>query len=102
MRPDASELIKKLEYEYDQGEGFLGLLRSGRFSAPAAARFRRLLQAVDPGDEGVIDRRVVALLWYVPLIMQWQEPRLSRPDAESMRRTLEWVTAELERILGVP
>lgn len=78
MTLDAKQLISDLEAEYDRSEGFLGLLRAGHFDSLARDRFLRLLQCIDLGTSGSIDRRVVALLWYVPLFMQWQERAPSR------------------------
>lgn len=102
MTPDATKLIPDLEAEYDQDEGFLGLLRAGHFDSLARDRFFRLLQSIDPGTSGSIDRRVVALLWYVPMFMEWQERRLDADEQEALRAAANRVTSELERILGMP
>ena len=102
MTPDPVKLIPGLEAEYDQDDGFLGLLRAGHFDGLARDRFFRLLQSIDPGTSGSIDRRVVALLWYVPLFMQWQERRLDTAEREALQAAANRVTSELERILGVP
>lgn len=102
MTQDAKQLISDLEAEYDQDEGFLGLLRTGHFDSLARDRFLRLLQSIDLGTGGSIDRRVVALLWYVPLFMQWQERRLDADERVALQAAANRVTSELERILGVP
>ena len=62
MKQDAKQLIAALEAEYDQDEGFLGLLRTGHFDSLARDRFLRLLESIDLGANVSIDRRVVALL----------------------------------------
>lgn len=102
MTQDAKQLISDLEAEYDQEEGFLGLLRSGHFDSLARDRFLRLLQSIDLGTSGSIDRHVVALLWYVPLFMQWQERQLDADERKALQAATNRVTSELERILGVP
>jgi hypothetical protein len=102
MTRDAKQLISDLEAEYDQDEGFLGLLRAGHFDSLARDRFFRLLQSIDLGAHASIDRRVVALLWYVPLFMQWQERRLDTDEREALQAAANRVTSQLERILGVP
>ncbi len=99
---DVEGLISDLEAEYDQDLGFLGLLRAGHFDSLARDRFLRLLESIDLGAGGPIDRRVVALLWYVPLFMQWQEPRLDADERQALQAATNRVTSELERILGVP
>jgi hypothetical protein len=102
MKQDAKQLIAALEAEYDQDEGFLGLLRAGHFDSLARDRFLRLLESIDLGANVSIDRRVVALLWYVPLFMQWQERRLDAEEREALQAAANRVTSQLERILGVP
>ncbi len=102
MSEAIEKLISELEYEYDQDEGFLGLLRDGHFDNLALDRFLRLLQSVDLVTGSSIDRRLVALLWYVPLFMQWQERRLSANQQETLQTAINKVTSQLERILGVP
>jgi len=102
MTQHAKQLVSDLEAEYDQEEGFLGLLRTGHFDSLARDRFLRLLQSIDLGTGGSIDRRVVALLWYVPLFMQWQERRLDADERKALQAAANRVTSELERILGVP
>jgi hypothetical protein len=82
MTRDAKQLISDLEAEYDQDEGFLGLLRTGHFDSLARDRFFRL--------------------WYMPLFMQWQERRLDTDEREALQAAANRVTSELERILGVP
>lgn len=99
---DVKQLISDLEAEYDQEQGFLGLLRAGHFDSIARDRFFRLLESIDLGAGGLIDRRVVALLWYVPMFMQWQERRLDGDERQALQAATNRVTAELERILGAP
>jgi hypothetical protein len=99
---DNERLISELEAEYDQDQGFLGLLRAGHFDSLARDRFLRLLQSIDLGSSGPIDRRIVALLWYIPLFMQWQERRLDPDERLALQEAASHVTTQLERILGVP
>lgn len=99
---DVSRLVSGLEAEYDQEQGFLGLLRAGHFDSLARDRFFRLLESIDPGTGELINRRVVALLWYVPMFMQWQERRLDADERQALQAAANRVTSELERILGAP
>jgi hypothetical protein len=97
-----SGLISRLEAEYDLEEGFLGLLRGGHFDTRARDRFLRLLESIDLGTSDAIDRRLVALLWYMPLLMQWQAERLDEKEQADLHEALNRPTNQLERILGVP
>lgn len=97
------ELIEKLDMEYDRSEGFLGLLRTGRFDPQGASRLLGLLSSLELGD-GPVDRRLVQLLWYMPIFLQWQKERfaLSGGDVEAVESTLNEVVSILENALGVP
>jgi len=98
---DEDKLIERIDMEYDLTEGFLGRLREGTFDPVGAQRLLGLLAALDLGD-GPVDRRLVQLLWYMPLLMEWQKPRLSADDAAAVEQTLNKVISTLERVLGVP
>lgn len=102
MTDDAKRQISELEAEYDQEEGFLGLLRGGHFDTRARDRFLRLLDSIELGPGEMISRRLVALLWYVPLLLEWQARRLDEEERVALRQVIDRVTNQLERILGVP
>lgn len=97
------ELVEKLDLEYDRSEGFLGLLRTGVFDPQGASRLLGLLSSLELGD-GPVDRRLVQLLWYMPIFLQWQRERfeLSGGDVEAVESTLNEVVLILEGVLGVP
>lgn len=99
---DDKQLISDLEAEYDQEEGFLGLLRSGHFDTLARDRFLSLLNSIETGRGEVINRRLVALLWYMPLFLQWQDRRLDEEEKVALQQVTDQVTNRLEHILGVP
>ena len=97
------ELIAKLDLEYDRSKGFLGLLRTGTFDPQGASRLLGILSSLDLGD-GPVDRRLVQLLWYMPIFLQWQRDRfaLSGGDVAEVESTLNEVVSILEDVLGVP
>jgi hypothetical protein len=102
MTDDTKRLIAELEAAYDLEEGFLGLLRGGHLDSLERDRFLGLLQSIDLEPADAIDRRLVGLLWYVPLFMQWQLDRLDDEEQALLRAAIDQVTNQLERILGVP
>lgn len=102
MTDDAKQLISDLEAEYDLDDGFLGLLRGGHYDTRARDRFLHLLESIDLGSSEVVNKRLVSLLWYVPLFLQWQDRRLDEEERAQLRQVLDQVTNQLERILGVP
>jgi hypothetical protein len=102
MTNEVKKLIADVESEYDRDDGFLGLLRGGHFDTLARDRYLRLLQSIDFDGFEMVDRRLVALFLYMPLFLQWQEPRLDDDERNALGQTVDRVTSELERILGVP
>ena len=98
---ELENLIERIDFEYDRADGFLGRLRSGDFDAIAAQRLLRVLGSLDLGD-GPVDRRLVQLLWYMPIFMVWQKDRLSNADAAATEEVLNEVMSILERVIGVP
>lgn len=97
------DLIKRLDLEYDRSDGFLGLLRTGEFDPRGAARLLELLRSLELGD-GPVDRRLVQLLWYLPIFLQWQKERfaLRGADTEPIEATMNEVVSILEDVLGSP
>jgi hypothetical protein len=100
---NTARLIADLESEYELETGFVGQIRTGHFDAVARARLMRLVESIDLGEAEAVDRRVVALLWYLPLVLTWNAPRFDDEGLRSaIRETSDRVTAELERIFGIP
>ena len=85
--------------------GPLFRLRAGELSAADVDEVLSVIRAVGVGDaDQVVDRRLVSLLWYLPLFVGWQSERVSERGGDSVlfARLLDGVTTEVERILGVP
>lgn len=98
---DIAAYIAGLESEFGE-EGFLGLLRAGHFDSRSRDRFVDTLRSIELEPGAPVDRRLVSLLWYLPLLLRWQEPRVDGGDAVALEALEDVVTNELERILGVP
>lgn len=96
-------LIDKLDQEYDREVGFLGQLRMGLFDEVGEKRLLDLLASLDLGS-GPIDRRLVQLLWFMPIFIQWQKERfeLNGGDVKRVEGTLNSVVSILEDVVGVP
>lgn len=97
------EVVELLEREYDRPGGFLGLLREGTFDPVGAERLVRVLSSLDLGDD-LVDRRLVRLLWFTPMFIQWQRERfeLAGADAGPVESILNQVVSILEEVVGVP
>jgi len=93
------ELIKELENEWESEQGFFGKLRMSGFDKQGFARVEALLKKVDSTADAY-PRRLVSLVWFIPLFMSWQEvPNLSNEEYEDYSNRLENLVIET---LGVP
>ena len=101
---EMQSVIAQLEQEWEQPGGFLGNLRMGIFDPAGFERLAKILESVEIGDTGTIDRRFVSLTWYIPIFMGWQRERLQEKggDVRELEIATNRILGELERILGVP
>ena len=101
---DNASVIANLEREWDFESGFFGGLRRGQFDRASLNRLIRTLDLIDPQGDTVVNRRVVSLLWYMPIFMGWQIDRVQEAggDAAEFDRAITQVQNSVERILGVP
>jgi hypothetical protein len=97
-----SEQIEKLDLAWDF-EGFFGKLRYGSFDKKLYNDFLQLLKGISFNDEDLIPKRVVALLWYIPLFMEWNMERVQHQVTSNEYFDLKTlIINELERIFGIP
>jgi hypothetical protein len=101
---DINLIIARLEKEWEQPDGFLGKLRLGKFDPEALERLLDTLQCVDFKSKDNINRRFVALTWYIPIFMTWQKERVQEQGGNlvDLERATNRVQGILEDILGVP
>ena len=97
------EVIDQLDREYERSGGFLGQLRAGRFDPEGAERLLSILASLTLGDDPV-DRRLVQLLWFTPIFIQWQKERFEilGADLDPVESILNRVVSTLEEVVGVP
>jgi hypothetical protein len=100
----SDELIAALEHEWDLCEGFLGKLREGTFDPAGLDRLMRLLDGIDFTDAPEVNRKLVSLLWFMPLFMEWQRERVHEhgADPQTLMHAINRVQGSIERILGLP
>lgn len=101
---ELNELLASLENEWDIDEGFLGMLRKGKFSELGLYRLLKLIDPIDIEDQEVIDRRLASLIWYIPIFMGWQKERTEENGIplETLNLAITEVVNRLENVLGVP
>ncbi|MCX5747315.1 MAG: hypothetical protein NT062_33020 [Proteobacteria bacterium] len=98
------QVIETLEAEWSPDGGFFWELREGRFAASGFERALAKLRAITIEEEAVLPRRLVSLLWYIPLFMQWQVERMreGNGDLTAYTHAATLMENEIARLLGVP
>ena len=101
---DISLVVSRLEREWDFESGFFGLLRRGEFDRTSLQRLLAILEGINFKDDGVINRRLVSLLWFMPLFMEWQKERVQEQgcDMVTFEKATNQVHNHVERLLGLP
>ncbi len=101
---DTASVIADLEREWEFESGFFGRLRRGEFDRASLSRLIQALDLIDAQGSTVLNRRVVSLLWYVPIFMGWQADRVQEAggDIDEFDKATTRVQNAVERILGVP
>src|SRR5438552_1605020 len=96
------EQIEQLDLSWDMDLGFFGRLRQGYFDNELYKGFSILLKSISYEEDELIPKRIVSLLWYIPLFMEWQKERVQQEinlkEYNSLKQNIE---NELERILGI-
>jgi len=96
--------VAELGSFWEPDDGVFWQLRQGNFIEPEMKRFVAWLGRFEVEDDAALPRRLVSLLWYAPLFMQWQIERVREAggDVPAYSTAIMEVSNELERILGVP
>jgi hypothetical protein len=97
-------LVSSIESEWEPEDGFFWSIRGGHFRK---AEFDRALKkfAALPAESGdPLPARLVSLVWYAPLFMHWQIDRVRElgGDPAEYENAMNQISAEVERVLGVP
>lgn len=101
---ETPSVIAKLETEWVLDTGFFGLLRTGVFDPLGADRVICLLKQIDLGNAQVIDRRLVSVVWFIPIFMSWQTGRIQEKggDLSAFAATSQQIENILIELLGNP
>ncbi|HLY73918.1 MAG TPA: hypothetical protein VKU80_07335 [Planctomycetota bacterium] len=104
MDQQQHQWILALEGEWSEPHGFLYTIRQGTFSAAQAESLLKTLGDIKAGDKQVLERRLVSLVWYLPIFMSWQKVRVLEAggDGTAYDRLTNQVLGLIQEILGVP
>ena len=98
------EVLEALDLAWDQDEGFLGMLRTGRFSQLAGEQYLELLTSIEI-EEGVhLHPEFVRLVWFVPIFLEWNEERAVERGADKVLvgQFVNLVRERIIELLGAP
>jgi hypothetical protein len=101
---DLTNAIAIVNSEWEPETGFFWKLRQGTFEEVDACRALAAISAIPTLSNQEIPARLVSVLWYIPIFMQWQTDRV-RDCGGNMRDyavSVTLFTNQVERILGVP
>ncbi len=96
--------IEVLENEWQFESGFFGKLRQGIIDEKAYNSLLNILNSINTSSEEVLPKRFVALVWYIPTFIIWQEERCVENgyDKKLIEEIVNNFTNVIEDILGVP
>ncbi|RKH46255.1 hypothetical protein D7Y23_24230 [Corallococcus sp. AB050B] len=97
-----SQAQEELDAAWSDEDGFLVQLRMGNFDSSKADALLTILKRMELGGSDPLSRRVVSLLWYLPLFMSWQRERVEPKSLSELAKFEARVTNEVERLFGVP
>ena len=80
--------IEALESEWSPEDGFFWRVRQGHFTPNDFDRALKKVSAISIAEDPDVPRRIVSLLWYIPLFMQWQVERVQENKAGAGPRPL--------------
>lgn len=98
------EVLVLLRREWDAETGFLGGVRYRQFNQEHLERLINTLRATNIENQPCLDRKLVALLWFMPLFLEWQKQSYEETDIqyEKLDTAINRIVNELYRILGIP
>jgi len=96
-------LIQFLEYEWGE-DGFLYELRKGIYTEKKAEDFFSNLGNFNISNEELIPKRLISLIWYLPIFLSWQRERILKNGGNIERYDLfsTKIINILESIFGIP
>lgn len=97
------DLLDLLDMAWDDESGFLGKLRSGQFDLGAGEAYVKLLSRV-PQPGNMIDARLVKLIWFAPMFIEWQMERaaVGADETRQLTRIATEVHEAVANVLGTP
>ncbi|MEU5161571.1 hypothetical protein AB0G74_18455 [Streptomyces sp. NPDC020875] len=99
-----NELLELLDEAWDDESGFLGKLRSGEFDPVAGEAYVALLSRIPPAAGETVETRLVQLIWFAPMFIEWQMDRAvkNEDDLKQLSHIATQVHEAVSGVLGIP
>lgn len=100
---DYREFISQMELEWDEG-GFFEQIRNGNYDEVKANNILDLFNGLEASGLDFLPRRLVSLIWYLPIFLNWQVERVIERggDAAAFEKFRAEIISVLQEVLGVP
>ena len=97
-------IIIGLTGEWEHDNGYFGKLREGVHDKEGLSRVLLLIEKIDFKEEECIPLKLVSVLWYIPLFMQWQRDRVyeTGDNLHDYDCACNKLQSMIELVLGVP
>jgi len=101
---DTNKIINLLEQEWDEPNGFFWKARTRLFDPKGLERVLAILESVEIKDNTHINRRLVSLLWFMPISLEWQKKSFQKAglDIRDLEKSIHQIINLLYEILGIP
>lgn len=96
-------IIQQFETEWDTN-GFFDRVRNGEYDQQRAQEILEILRTISIGEDELLPKRLVSLLWYLPSFLGWQSERVAKRNGDMVayQKFVTEIFNTLEEILGVP
>jgi hypothetical protein len=104
MDPQQHQWIAALESEWSEPNGFLYKVREGSPVLAQAEPLLKILEDIRAASVGTMERRLLSLVWYLPLFLSWQSERVLEAggDGAAYEKWANRVEGLVQEILGLP
>ena len=97
------EVTEIIETSWDIG-GLFNNIRDGKFDSLQANKFIDVISNLHFDENDKIPRRLISMLWYVPIFLEWQRERIKLKvnNITEYEAFVSNIQNALEEILGIP
>jgi len=98
------QIIAELERFWEPDEGVFWRLRQGVLDPQGLEKVAVLLESIKVTEESLLPRRFVALVWFIPIFLEWQRDRVKERggDMHEFATRQNRLSGAVQRLLGVP